>query len=101
MGRVEIVSRCQAGGATRMSMGFSKHSSGRLSRRQALQGVAGLGVAVTGGSLLAACSRLGGSLPSAPAVAEPPPETTTLRLIGSGTSFCQAPKLVAEDLLRD
>src|SRR5713101_9147633 len=36
-----------------------------------------------------------------PVAAEPPPETTTLRLVQSPGDLCQAPKYVAEELLRD
>jgi len=35
-----------------------------------------------------------------PVAAEPPPETTTLRLVQSPGDLCQAPKYVAEELLR-
>ncbi len=35
-----------------------------------------------------------------PALAEPPPETTRLRLLRTG-SICWAPQYIADDLLRD
>ena len=51
-----------------------------------------------GGLTLAGTAGLLGLRP-APAAAEPPPETTKLRL-GQGASICQAPLYVAEELLR-
>ncbi len=59
----------------------------RWSRREVL---AGLTLAGTAGLL---------GLRAEPAAAEPPPETTKLRL-GHGVSMCQAPQYVAEELLR-
>jgi NitT/TauT family transport system substrate-binding protein len=69
----------------------------RQSRRHFLQGMAGLGLSAGGLALLVGCG--GGSFPLAPAVGEPPPETTRLTLSQSG-STCQAPRWVAEELLR-
>lgn len=58
-----------------------------LNRREFLHGLTTAGTA----TLLGAYST--------PVAAEPPPETTRLRLEGSGGT-CQAPKYVAEELLR-
>jgi NitT/TauT family transport system substrate-binding protein len=69
----------------------------RPSRRQVLQGIAGLGVSGAGLALLAGCSQFGRSI--APAVGEPPPETRTLKL-DHRPSICVAPQYVAEELLR-
>ena len=51
-----------------------------------------------GGLTLAGTAGLLG-LPPRPVAAEPPPETTTIRLFRS-PSLCVAPQFVAEDLLR-
>jgi NitT/TauT family transport system substrate-binding protein len=59
-----------------------------ISRRDLLRGVAAAGSA----------GLLG--VASSPAAAEPPPETTTLRL-DQRPSLCAAPQYVAQDLLRD
>jgi NitT/TauT family transport system substrate-binding protein len=60
---------------------------GTLNRREFLHGLTTAGTA----ALLGAHSK--------PVAAEPPPETTRLRLEGAGGT-CQAPKYVAEELLR-
>ncbi len=52
------------------------------------------------GTTLATSAALFGVRPSPVAAAEPPPETTTLRLFKTG-SICWAPQYVAEELLRD
>jgi NitT/TauT family transport system substrate-binding protein len=102
---MEAVSWCQADGETRMSMGFSMHASDRLSRRQAVRGLAGTGLALAGGALLAACSRLGAPGASdrlGPAIGAARGavlETTRIRF-AKNDAACFAPKFVAEDLLR-
>ena len=58
-----------------------------MDRRRVLKGVAAAGA-----------SALGGLAPRA-AMAEPPPETTRLRLVRTG-STCQAPQYIADELLR-
>src|SRR6266540_762559 len=70
---------------------------GRLSRRQFVRGMAGLGLSVAGLTQLAGC--VGRSLPSAPVIGEPPPETTKLKM-DQRPSICVAPQYVAEELLR-
>ena len=67
---------------------------GGLSRRQFVQGIAGVGLSAAGLALLAGCGRL----PAGPVAAEAPLETTRLRLVRS-FSICQAPQLVGEELL--
>ncbi|HEV8714316.1 MAG TPA: ABC transporter substrate-binding protein [Candidatus Binatia bacterium] len=52
------------------------------------------------GLTLAGTAGLFGLKPE-PVAAEPPPETTTLRLVQSPGDLCQAPQYVAEQLLRD
>jgi NitT/TauT family transport system substrate-binding protein len=64
------------------------------SRRRFLTNVAFLGAAGLSGLGAAGFGRGGTSL-----AAEPPPETTTIRL-GKATNICLAPVLVAEELLR-
>ena len=66
---------------------MSNQKNNRWSRRDFL-----------GAAALAGTSALLG-LPSETATAEPPPETTRIRLVQAG-GMCQAPKYVAEDLLR-
>lgn len=66
-------------------------------RRRFLQAMAGLGASGAGLALLAGCSRLNTRV--APAVGEPPLETTTLKL-DHRPSICVAPQYVAEELLR-
>ena len=64
-----------------------KQHNNRWSRREFL-----------GTAALAGTSALFG-WPSEPSTAEPPPETTRIRLVQAG-GMCQAPKYVAEDYLR-
>ncbi len=52
-----------------------------------------------GGLVLAGAAGFLGLKPE-PLAAEPPPETTTLRLVQIPTSICEAPQYVAEELLR-
>ena len=52
-----------------------------------------------GGLVLAGAAGFLGLKPESLA-AEPPPETTTLRLVQAPTSICEAPQYVAEELLR-
>ena len=66
---------------------MDRYRTGRRSRREFLGGVA----------LSGAAGLLG--LTPRPASAEPPPETTTLRLI-KNFGICTAPQYVAEDLLQ-
>ena len=66
----------------------------QVSRRQFLQGTAGLGVSLAGLALLEGCSPQ----PIAP-TAEPQLETTRLKL-GQFPSLCWSPTYVAEDLLK-
>jgi NitT/TauT family transport system substrate-binding protein len=69
-------------------------------RRRFLRGVAGLGLAAAGGSLLAGCEiRDRAAGPGGP---EPPPETTRIRLARAGTTpigSCQAPHYLAAEFL--
>ena len=51
------------------------------------------------GLSLAGTAGLAG-LRAGPAAAEPPPETTTLRVLKGGDTICVAPQYVAEELLR-
>ena len=55
---------------------------------------------VLGGLILAGAAGFLGLKPN-PVAAEPPPETTTLRLAQSPGDLCQAPQYVAEQFLRD
>jgi NitT/TauT family transport system substrate-binding protein len=64
----------------------SNQKNDRWSRREFL-----------GATLVGTGALLG--FPSEPSTAEPPPETTRIRLVQAG-GMCQAPKYVAEDLLR-
>ena len=64
-----------------------------LTRRQFLQGVAGLGLSAAGLALLDACG-------SKPATGEEPLETTTIRLTQSLPSVCLVPQYLAEELLQ-
>jgi NitT/TauT family transport system substrate-binding protein len=70
------------------SHGLGERCERRLSRRELLGHVAAAGTAA-----------LVGGRPRA-AAAEPPPETTRIRLVGS-RALCFAPQFVAEELLRD
>jgi NitT/TauT family transport system substrate-binding protein len=69
-------------------------------RRRFMRGVAGLGLAAAGGSLLAGCGiRDHAAGPGGP---EPPPETTRIRLARAGVGpigGCQAPHYLAEEFL--
>jgi NitT/TauT family transport system substrate-binding protein len=76
----------------------------RLTRRQLVQGAAGLGLSAAGGALLAGCSRLevpppatrrGSAVQSAGGSAS----EATIRL-AKNAAICFAPQYVAEDLLR-
>ena len=69
---------------------------GQLSRRQFIQGAAGLGLSAAGLALLEAC----GIKPAAPTAAAESLETTTIRLTNAGTAICRAPQYVAEDFLK-
>src|SRR5262249_22577901 len=53
-----------------------------------------------GGLVLAGTAGVLGLKPE-PRAAEPPPETTTLRLVQAPGDLCMAPQYVAEPLLRD
>ena len=53
---------------------------------------------VNGLSLAGTAGLVG--LRAGPAAAEPPPETTTIRLMKAGDTICVAPQYVAEELLR-
>jgi NitT/TauT family transport system substrate-binding protein len=68
----------------------------RLSRRQFLQGVAGLGLSAAGLALLEACGS--GSVTTTPD-AQAPPETTTIRLPIAPT-ICVAGQYLAEEFLK-
>ena len=71
--------------------------AGRLSRRQFIWAATGLATSGVGLALAAGCT--GPSLPIGPATGEPPPETTTLRLLRS-QNICGAPQYVeAQELL--
>jgi NitT/TauT family transport system substrate-binding protein len=67
-----------------------------LNRRRFIQG-ATLGLSAVGATLLTGCR--GRRAASAPAGAEPPPETMTIRLSESNT-LCFAPQYLASELLR-
>jgi NitT/TauT family transport system substrate-binding protein len=72
----------------------------RPTRRQFVQGIAGLGLSIGGLALLAGCSSLGRpAAPAAPVRPDTPLETTTLRF-ANNSAICIAPEFVAEDLLR-
>jgi NitT/TauT family transport system substrate-binding protein len=66
-------------------------------RRRIMQRFAGLGLSGAGLALLAGCGRQAPS--PGPVAAEPPPETTVLKL-DKRPSICVAPQYVAEELLR-
>ena len=71
--------------------------SGHLSRRQLLKGVAGVGLSVAGGSLLAGCANQ-----VAPFFSPSPSgqlETTRIRMY-QGSALCVAPQYLSSDLLR-
>jgi NitT/TauT family transport system substrate-binding protein len=57
-----------------------------IRRRELLHGMAGLGASILGSRAM-------------PAAAEPPPETTRIR-VHQNASLCQAPQYVAEELLK-
>jgi NitT/TauT family transport system substrate-binding protein len=69
-------------------------------RRRFIRGVAGLGLAAAGGSLLAGCE--GRDQAAGSGGPEPPPETTRIRLARAGTTpigGCQAPHYLADEFL--
>src|SRR5207302_2497004 len=70
---------------------------GRYDRRELLRRAGRLGVSAAGLALLAGCS--GQTVPLIPSTAEPPPETTTIRLL-EVPALCLAPQKIADDLLR-
>lgn len=72
-------------------------SVARPTRRQFLQGIAGLGLSAGGLPLLAGCG--GRSNPIGPVVGAAPPETPRLR-VWKSPSLCHAPMFLAEPLLR-
>ena len=67
----------------------------RLTRRQAIVGAAGLGMFGAGIGLLSGCRREPATSPAA----EPPPETTRLRL-SRIPAACFAPQYIADELLK-
>ncbi len=74
---------------------IADRTSRRLSRRQFMRSIAGLGLSAAGLALLDGC----GSQPAGPATAQSPLETTTLRVIVS-PAICIAPQYLAEDFLK-
>lgn len=76
---------------------------GRLvTRRQILQGAAGLGLAAAGGMLLPACGSGGGGERKASGPDEDaPPETTSIRLWSIPNVQCIAAQYMAEPFLRE
>ena len=74
---------------------IADRASRRLSRRQFMRSIAGLGLSAAGLALLDGC----GSQPAGPATAQSPLETTTLRVIVS-PAICIAPQYLAEDFLK-
>src|SRR5689334_7025397 len=80
-----------------MPMEPSAQTSGRLSRRQLVRAVTGLGLSMAGGSLLAGC--LNRVAPASPVLGGGSLETSRIRL-AQFPSLCVAPQYVAEDLLR-
>ncbi len=68
----------------------------RLSRRDFLKVVGGLGLSAVGMTLLEAC----GVKPAAPILEDAPLETKTLKLVHT-PSLCNAPLYLAEDFLKD
>jgi NitT/TauT family transport system substrate-binding protein len=71
-----------------------------FSRRNLLQGAAGLGLAAATGTLLSACSS-GGESRAGRAEDEPPPETTTIRLHSIPPVSCIAAEAMAEPFLKE
>src|SRR5438067_13581871 len=67
----------------------------RITRRQFVQGAAGVSVSATGLALLAGCTRQA----AGPTAADAPLETTTLRIAWGG-AVCTVPLRVADELLR-
>ncbi|HKY78211.1 MAG TPA: ABC transporter substrate-binding protein [Acidimicrobiia bacterium] len=73
-----------------------------LTRRQLLQGAAGLGLAAAGGPLLSACaSRIEGQKKAGEPNPEPPPETTSIALHSVPNVQCFAALYRAEPFLRE
>ena len=73
-----------------------------LTRRQVLQGAAGLGLAAAGGTLLSACGSGGGGEKKArEPEADAPLETTSIRLWSLPNVQCIAAQYVAEPFLRE
>lgn len=73
-----------------------------LTRRQILQGAAGLGLAAATGTLLPGCGRGGGGASeSEESDADAPLETTSIRLFSLPPANCIAPQYMAEPFLRE
>jgi hypothetical protein len=71
-----------------------------LTRRQVLQGAAGLGLAAVAGSLLPACGRSGRQQSTGTGAAGPL-ETTSIRLHNTYPASCIAAEYMAEPFLRE
>jgi NitT/TauT family transport system substrate-binding protein len=74
---------------------IADRASRRLSRRQFMRSIAGLGLSAAGLALLDGC----GSQPAGLATAQSPLETTTLR-VTDAPAICIAPQYLAEDFLK-
>lgn len=76
-----------------------------VNRRTLLRGAAGMGLAAAGGTLLSACSggsgEPAGSRAGTRAGAEPPPETTSIRMNKIFPVSCLAATAMAEPFLRE
>jgi NitT/TauT family transport system substrate-binding protein len=72
-----------------------------LSRRQVLQGAAGIGLAAAAGSVLPGCARSGGQESASQPRPDAPPETTNIRLYSLPDVQCIAAQYMAEPFLRE
>jgi NitT/TauT family transport system substrate-binding protein len=72
-----------------------------LSRRQVLQGAAGLGLAAAAGSVLPGCARGGGPERASQPLPDGPLETTSIRLHNNFPATCIAAEYMAEPFLRE
>jgi NitT/TauT family transport system substrate-binding protein len=89
---------------TRAAKALKERRMIQQTRRELLRRAGRIGAATAGLALLAGCGVVGGlaqapAAPAGPTFQEPPPETTTIRLVQVPT-ICQAPQYVVEDLLK-